>query len=131
MKLILTTVALLVLAPLAAFSQTDGTCQGRICISQEAANRAAELARENPVLKEKIAVLEAALKAKDETIAELKATNEKNVADLKTALTKTETELSRVTGQLIATEAQMVRFTAIIDFMLKNGRIKKFGVINF
>ena len=108
-----------------------GGVNAQITISQDAANRAAELARENPVLKEKIAVLEAALKEKDKSIEELRAANAKNIADLKAALHETENQLALKVGQLTATEAQMVRLTAIIDFMLKNGRTKKIGLIVF
>lgn len=118
--------ACLFLAPLAVFSQ-----EPRVCISQSAANVCAANSRENSALREKIGVLEAALLEKDKSIAELRDAGSKNVADLTKALHETEIKLATATGQLIGVEAEKTRLLAIIDFMLKNGRTKKYGLINF
>lgn len=101
----------------------------KVCISQAAANQCAANARELPAVREKNAVLEAALLEKDKSIAEIREAARKNEADLKEALVKTQSELAVKTGQLIGAEAMVTRLTAIIDFMLKNGRQKCNGVI--
>lgn len=115
----------------ASYGQTVECPAGFVCISQAAANQAAENSRELAATKNKVAVLEQVLAEKDKSIAELKAANEQNVADLKRALHNTEIQLADKTGQLIKTEAQVVQQSAIIDFMLKNGRTKKFGILVF
>lgn len=40
-------------------------------------------------------------------------------------------ELAKMTGDKTGAEQMIVRLTAIVDFMLKNGRTKKYGLINF
>jgi peptidoglycan hydrolase CwlO-like protein len=105
--------------------------EGLVCISQSAANQAAANVRELEATKEKVTVLESALKSKDDTIREIQETAKKNENDLKEAINRTTAELARTNGQLTGAEAMNVRLTAIIDFMLKNGRTKKYGVINF
>lgn len=95
-----------------------------VCITQEAANRAAQNARELEAQKQKVIVLESALVEKDKNVAEIQLAKDKNEAELKAALTETQTKLATATGQLIGAEATNVRLTAIIDFMLKNGRSK-------
>lgn len=91
----------------------------KVCISQAAANKAAENARVIPTLESKIATLEDALKQKDTSITELKDANRQNVADLTERLHKTEVELATKTGQLIATEANQTRQLAIIELLTK------------
>lgn len=103
---------------------------GLVCLSQQAANQAAANARELEATKQKVSVLETALTDKDKSIQELKETNDKNVADLKDAMHKTEIELASTKGQLIGAEAQVTRQTAIIDLLLKYARPKKIGLIN-
>lgn len=127
MKLFLITIVLLILCPMAAFSQDEP----KVCISQAAANVCAANSRENVALKEKIAVLESALTEKDKSIAELQDANRKNVADLTKALHETEVKLATATGQLIGTEAEKTRLLAIIDILLKNSRKKSIGLIAF
>ena len=101
----------------------------KVCISQSAANVCAANSRELSAIREKVVVLESALIEKDKSIQELKDANQKNVADLTKALHETETKLATATGQLIGAEAMVVRLTAVIDFMLKNGRQKCNGLI--
>ena len=100
------------LIPYSAASQTD------VCISQEAANKCAELARTDKAKDEKIAALEAQVKARDTAIAELKEANAKNVADLATAIHKTELALATKTGEIIGCQAQNVEQRAIITALL-------------
>jgi len=96
----------LFLCPLAAFSQT--ICpENMICLTQQQANIAAQNARELQAQREKVAVLESALKSKDETIAELQKTNQENVSALKEAIARTERELALKTGQLIGAENEL------------------------
>lgn len=127
MKLLIAILFILMASALPTLSQTVECPQGYVCITQEAAKKA----RDNALEVQKIPVLEDALKSKDESIAELKATNDRNVADLKEALKKTEIELARITGQLTARESEVVRQTAIIEALVKMVRPKKFGVIVF
>lgn len=105
--------------------------EGMVCISQAAANAAAENARELIATKAKAEALTEALTEKDKIIADVKATASKNEADLKQALTTTLTELAMKTGQLTGCEANSVRQLAVIDVLLKNTRPKKIGLINF
>lgn len=127
----LSLIILLILSPVAVFSQTAECPQGFICLTQAEANKARENALELAATKEKVQTLEDALKAKDASYNDLKTAKEKNEADLTERLNKVTNELATKTGQLIGAEAMNVRLTAIIDFMLKNGRTKKYGVINF
>jgi hypothetical protein len=101
-----------------------------VCLSQEAANKAAENARLIPALEGKIAALEDGMKQKDVSIAELRATNLQNVADLTARMHRTEVSLAEKTGTLIACEAASVRNMAIIDGLLKKRQVKV-GLINF
>lgn len=115
-----------------ARSQSPIECPaGYVCISQTAANQAAQLAREAPAKDEKIKALTEALTKKDEIIADVRATAAKNEADLKEALTRTQTDLATKTGQLIGCEANQTRQLAVIDVLLKNVRPKKIGLLVF
>lgn len=89
-----------------------------VCISQSAANQAAQNVRELEATKEKVKVLEDALRAKDESIRELEKTNAQNVSDLKEALKRTELQLAQTNGQLIARESEIVNQRAIITALL-------------
>ena len=79
---------------------------GTVCITQEAANVSAANVRELAATKEKIIVLQDGLIARDKTIAENKVTADKNEADLKAQLHKTEVDLALKTGMLIKAEQQ-------------------------
>jgi len=118
-------------ASVAILAQNPTNCPpGLVCLSQEAANRAAENARLIPALEGKIAALEDGMKQKDLSIAELKATNLQNVADLTARMHATEVALAEKTGSLIGCEASNVRNMAIIDGLLKKRQVKV-GLINF
>jgi len=116
----------------AGYGQAAECPAGFVCISQAAANKAAENARVIPTLEGKIAALEQAVKDKDATIAENKATAARNEADLTKAMHKTEIDLATKTGQLIGCEANEVRNTATINAFLQNMKKPvKVGLINF
>jgi septal ring factor EnvC (AmiA/AmiB activator) len=104
------------------------SAQDQICISQEAANKCAELARTDKAKDEKIAALEAKIKAHETTIAELKEANARNVADLKDRLHTTELALAEKTGRIIACEANDVSNRAIITAMIPMLRQKVVGI---
>src|SRR5436190_678817 len=126
-------VAILILTFASAFvvsAQRTDCPPTLICLSQEAANKAAENARLIPALEGKVAALEDGLKQKDLSIAELKATNLQNVADLTARMHATEVALAEKTGSLIGCEASNVRNMAIIDGLLKKRQVKV-GLINF
>jgi septal ring factor EnvC (AmiA/AmiB activator) len=105
--------------------------ENMVCISQQAANKAAENARELEATKEKVTVLESALKSKDDTIREIQEVAKKNESDLKEAIRRTESELSRTNGMLTAREAEVVRQSAIITAMIPMLRRKSIGLITF
>lgn len=109
-------VILFALGTTAAFSQTVTDCphpNGCVVISVEAARKA--------------------LETSDALEAEKKLTAAKDVAinDLKNELDQMRLELAKAIGEKTGNEQMVVRLTAIIDFMLKNGRTKKYGLINF
>jgi hypothetical protein len=119
------------IAGVSAHAQPSAVCpSGLVCLSQEAANKAAENARLIPALEGKIAALEDGMKQKDVSIAELKAVNLQNVADLTARMHRTEVSLAEKTGTLIACEASSVRNMAIIDGLLKKRKVQV-GLINF
>lgn len=103
-----------------AFSQVPNCPTGYVCLTQEAAQKARDLAIEA----QKVPVLEEALKEKDKTIKDIQDTAQKNEADLKAAINKTNAELAEKTGQLIAKEAEIVRLSAWFDIAMKNSRKK-------
>lgn len=106
---------------------------GTLCITQQAGNAAAQLAREAPLKDEKIKVLETSLTDKDKIIADIKAVAAKNESDLRASLHKTEVELATKTGQLIGEQASNVRNLAVIDVLLKNSKkqCKPFSICIF
>lgn len=55
----------------------------------------------------------------------------KAIDGYKDEIAKLRIEIARLTGEKTGAEQMNVRLTAIIDFLLKNGRIKKYGIINF
>lgn len=104
--------------------------QGFICITQEAANKAAENAKLVPQLQEKNKVLEEQVEVEKGNVKLAQETAKKNEEQLIDRLHKTEIELARTNGQLTAKEAELVRLSAWFDFVMKNGRVKKVGLIN-
>lgn len=133
MRLVLIAIALLMLWPVAAFSQSGCPVMpaGTICLSQAAANQAAANARELEATKAKVVVLEAALTEKDKSIEELKTANKQNVADLTAQNTKLLTENGLLTGQVTELKADKVMWAAVIDVLIKNSRKKSIGIIAF
>ena len=99
------------------YSQTPATPQdcpaGFVCITPEAARRA--LVDSDTVKAQSVEIA-----AKDTAIA-----------DLQKELNAMRIELAKAIGEKTGSEQMVVRLTAIIDFMLKNGRTKKYGLINF
>jgi Mg2+ and Co2+ transporter CorA len=128
---ILTAILFAILSPLAAFSQSVECPPSLICLTQAEANAAAQNARELIATREKITVLESALKSKDDTIREIQETAKKNENDLREAIRRTESELSRTNGMLTAREAEVVRQSAIITAMIPMLRRKSIGLITF
>ena len=62
--------------------------------------------------------------------AEIKALNDA-IDQYKAEIANLRIELAKMTGDKTGAEQMIVRLTAIVDFMLKNGRTKKYGLINF
>lgn len=124
MKQILFTAFLLVLCPLAAFSQEEP----KVCLSQSAANVCAANSRELVALREKVAVLESALVEKDKSIQELKDANHKNVLDLTTQLNKITADWAFEKGKNTSLEADKVLWSAVIEVLVKNSRQKTNGI---
>lgn len=86
---------------------------GKVCITVEQARQAlvdADTAKAQAV----------EIKALNDAIDQYKA----EIANLRI-------ELAKMTGDKTGAEQMIVRLTAIVDFMLKNGRTKKYGIINF
>jgi hypothetical protein len=127
MKPILITLFLLILAPLAAYSQAK--CppmpSGTICLSQAAANAAASNARELAASRAEIEILKQALTEKDKSITELRLAGNQNVADLTKALTDTQVKLAQKTGELIGSDAERTRLIAMLEMALKNTKKKR------
>lgn len=86
---------------------------GMVCISEAAARKALETSD----------ALEAEKK--------LSAAKDQAINDLKNEIDRMRLELAKAIGEKTGSEQMVVRLTAIIDFMLKNGRTKKYGLINF
>lgn len=135
MNKVLIVAATILLASTVCFAQSnDGFAQsndGLVCISQEAANKAAENVRTIDALEEKIKVLEEAVKAKDASIAELREAARRNDADYKAALARMEADLAFVKGQLVASQAEVARQSAIITTMIPMLREKSWSLIKF
>ncbi len=126
MKLLLTTALLTILASVSHAQEPP-----KVCISQNAANVCAANSRELTAIREKVLILEQSLKDKDTSIEELKTLNRTNVADITNALHETEIRLATATGQIIQLEADRVRWTAVVDVLIKNSRKKSIGLIAF
>lgn len=131
MKILISIVLILAAAAFSLAQELVSQCPaGLVCISQAAANRASENARVLEATRQKVGVLEDALKSKDESIRALRETAAKNESDLREALKRTEIELATKTGQLISRESEVVRQSAIIQAMIPMLRKKRIGLIN-
>lgn len=129
MRLLVAILFIAVLFTVAVSCQVPECPPGYVCITQAAANRAAENARLVPVLEQSVTDLKAQLVEKDKSTDEIRKAGEENVRDLKAENTRLISEVSVKTGQLVGSEAMVTRLTAIVDFMLKNGREKCVSVI--
>lgn len=109
MKILIATAILILAGAATANAQQSET----VTITREAAIKCLQDS-------DKLKAVEAEVAAKDQAIEDYK----KLVTDLKV-------ELAKAVGEKTGSEQMVVRLTAIIDFMLKNGRTKKYGVINF
>ncbi len=103
---------------------------GTVCLSQEAANRAAENARIRPQLEEKNRVLEAALVEERKNTKQAQDVGVKNADDLKDVVKRTEIEFARTGGQLIECQGERTRLIGMTEVLVKNTRPKKIGLIN-
>jgi hypothetical protein len=98
----------------ASVAAQDVQCpQDRVCLTVEQARQA---------LKDADTV-----KIQEKRIADL----EKTVVEITDKHHRLEIETAKMLGDKTGAEQMIVRLTAIIDFMLKNGRTKKYGLINF
>lgn len=126
--------AVLFLFALSAAAQTTAPCPvmpaGTLCVSQQAGNVAVSNAKELEATKQKVTILEDALKQKDADILLVQQTAAKNVADLTAALHSTELKLATATGQLIGTDAERVRLIAMLEAAMKNTKKRKYGLVN-
>lgn len=96
----------------------SAAAQTEVCITQEAANKCAELARTDKAKDAKIAALEEALAQSRKNEQDLIAAGRQNVADLTDRLHKTELALATKTGEIIGCQAQNVEQRAIITALL-------------
>lgn len=109
----LTILAICLFLAYSAASQDVECPQGRVCLTVEQARQA--------LIDSDTVKIQAA------RIADL----EKTVVEITDKLHKLEIETAKMSGDKTGAEQMIVRLTAIIDFMLKNGRTKKYGLINF
>jgi TolA-binding protein len=94
--------------------------QNDVCISQEDANLCAKRALEAKALREQVATLETAREA-----------DKVSIEELKNRINQLTVEAARLNGQLTEADKNQASQRAIIEFLLKHGRIKKYGIINF
>lgn len=111
MKKLIFLTAIIFLSALAGYSQDCPP--DKVCITREAAVQALKGSDTVKAQADEI-------KAKDQAIN-----------DLKNVIKGLEIDLAKMSGDKTGAEQMVVRLTAIVDFMLKNGRTKKYGVINF
>lgn len=97
----------------AAFGQQANCPPQYVCLTADEARRYLTIEDES--------------KAKDSQIAAQKQA----IDDLNKLIGDLKIEIAKLTGEKTGAEQMNVRLTAIIDFMLKNGRVKKVGLINF
>lgn len=110
MKKLIFLIAIIFLGALAGYSQDCPP--DKVCISPAAAVQAL---KDSDTVKAQ----DTELKAKDQAIN-----------DLKNIITDLKIDLAKMTGDKTGAEQMVVRLTAIVDFMLKNGRVKQNGIIN-
>jgi hypothetical protein len=113
MKIVVYTLLVYLLLAVSASAQTVTDCPAdRVCLTREQAIEYLTYRDENSALRKDAAV-------KDQAIADL----QKLVADIKI-------DLARVSGEKSQLEADRVRWTAVIDILIKQSRPKKIGLIN-
>lgn len=122
MKILIFAILVFCVAPM-SFSQASGQVEP-VCISQEAANKCRDLAKENPALENKIKVLEQALKDKD-------AAHEKAIEKILKVLKDTEIKLATKTGELIKAENTNNDLLEILKAVLPRMRKKCNGLVLF
>jgi hypothetical protein len=123
-------VFLLVIA--GCISAAAQTCpQGMVCLSQAAANQAAQNARELDATRQKVTVLETALTDKDKIITEIQTKRDEAIGKLTDQNTKLMVDIAQKTGEIIKCDAFAVRDAALIEYLVKNQRSKQQGLINF
>lgn len=108
-------IALLFLCSVCDFAQTEPQKMDEplaVCITQADANKLFSLAQKGKSFDEYKTQAERDITERDKIIENLKI----NLA----------TETQRGSDR----DAEIVRLTAIIEFLLKNGRVKKYGIIN-
>lgn len=92
----------------------SASAQQQVCISQEAANKCAELAENGKIQTDKIAVLEESLRGRDKMIDELKV------------------RLAMETQRATDAEAHNMKLVALMEAVLKSyTKPKKWGIIVF
>lgn len=97
---------------------------GTACLTQAEQNRAAANALTVIAQDKEIAVLQQGLKDKDASIERLQKVNAENTADLTKRINEVTVNYATVQGQLIGANAEIVRQSATIQFLLTNGRKK-------
>lgn len=85
----------------------------RVCLTREQAIEYLTYRDENAALKKEIEVLRQA------------------ISDQRSVTETIKIELARISGEKSQLEADRVRWTAVIDILVKNSRAKKNGLINF
>jgi hypothetical protein len=97
---------------------------GTVCLTQAAANVAAANSRENVALRQKIAVVEEEVKAKEQTIRELKDAHAKNTIDLVGQMNKATAEAAFERGRAEQLIADKVFWSKIVEAAINNTRKK-------
>ena len=112
-KTIFLTAAIWSLLAVAASAQSSECPADRVCLTRDEAVEYLTLADKAKALEAEIAVLRQAVADKDKIAETLKI------------------ELARISGEKTQLEADRVRWTAVIDVLIKSARPKKNGLINF
>lgn len=116
---------------ISASAQCPQMPTGFICLSQAAANQAAEDHKVRKVLEDEVVPeLKSALAVERENVVKAKQTSIENQAKFEEQLHKTDVALAEKTGQLTKCEAFAVRDAALIEFLVKNQRSKQNGFLN-
>lgn len=85
----------------------------KVCLSRDQAIEYLTYRDENTALKKEIEVLRQA------------------ISDQRSVTETIKIELARISGEKSQLEADRVRWTAVIDILIKNSRAKKIGLLNF